>query len=590
MIPSDFIDELLSRIDIVDLIGAYVPLKKAGANYHACCPFHKEKTPSFTVSPTKQFYHCFGCGAHGTAIGFLMEHAHLDFVEAVEQLAHRIGLSVPHQAGRETPQERAEKKQKRLSLEETLKQCALFFQQQLVQSPKAQQYLQQRGLNQAIIQRYGLGYVSNNFHALQAIFDDYPNAALLETGMLTENEGKIYDRFRDRIMFPIIDNTGRVIGFGGRVLDDSKPKYLNSPETPLFSKGHHLYGLYEARSAIKEAGCVLVVEGYMDVVALAQHNIAYAVAALGTATTSEHIRTLFRQTDAIYFCFDGDDAGRKAAWRALDNALPYLQDNKSIHFLFLPKEHDPDSFVRTYGAEKFEEMLKKDSIPLSDYWLKELLSQVNTQTNEGRAQLLHLAKPYLQKIGTEAQALRYLMMEQLAKHTKIETQELHYLIGQALPPKRKSYRTIQLPQQSFRQPESQSLVDKLTQWLLINPQWASYVKFPDYLVLPVSYVDLMQIAELIKKRETTPTSAQLWENLRFEYSDLWGRLNQKQMGLNADLSGVPEEDEKAFAEGIQRLLQALFKQQINELAEKSKKQPLSAEDRNILNFLLSQKT
>ena len=405
MIPSDFIDELLAKVDIVDIIDEHVPLKKGGANYMACCPFHKEKSPSFSVSPHKQFYHCFGCGAHGSAIGFIMEYQGLSFSEAVQYLADRVGMTVPRVKGRnDNPEQRAERKKKQQTLEETTQAAADFYRQQLKLYPVAQNYLQQRGLNADIIEHYGLGYAPEGWQPLAQVFQPYPNTALVESGMVIDNEGKHYDRFRHRVMFPIRDPRGQVIGFGGRVLDDSKPKYLNSPDTPLFDKGRNLYGLYEGRSAIKEAGRILVVEGYMDVVALAQFGIGYGVAALGTATTAEHVKILMRQTDSVYFCFDGDAAGRKAAWRALENALPQLKDDKSLHFLFLPEQHDPDSYIRAHGKTEFEDALLHQSKPLSEYFWDALSENLNLRTQEGKSQLVKASAPLLAPISRASSA------------------------------------------------------------------------------------------------------------------------------------------------------------------------------------------
>ena len=343
MIPNDFIQTLLSRVDIVDVIDRYVPLKKAGANYQACCPFHGEKTPSFTVSPTKQFYHCFGCGAHGTAIGFLMEHGGKAFPDAVEELARDAGLEVPRV---ERPGE-SERREQAMDLTAITREAAKFYRAQLKDAPRAIEYLKERGLTGAIAARFGIGYAPDAWQPLASAFDRYDEPALETAGLVIAGEGgKRYDRFRDRIMFPIHDSRGQVIGFGGRVLGDGEPKYLNSPETPLFSKGRELYGLFLARQAIREAGTVVVVEGYMDVVALAQHGVDYAVATLGTSTTpAPSSQKLFRQSDRVIFCFDGDAAGRKAAWRVLENALPVLADGKNAGFLFLPDGEDPDDFV-----------------------------------------------------------------------------------------------------------------------------------------------------------------------------------------------------------------------------------------------------
>ena len=324
MIPRDFIDTLLARVDIVDVIDRRVPLKKAGQNYQACCPFHSEKTPSFTVSPTKQFYHCFGCGAHGTALGFLMEYEHMGFPDAVAALAQDVGLPVPESGEPERPKPPP-------ALWDALEQAAQFYKKQLKQTPRAIDYLKRRGLTGAIAARYGIGYAPDG-SPLKQVFKDYAADALAASGLVIDGDRGRYDRFRDRIMFPIRNVKGQIVGFGGRVLDQGEPKYLNSPETPLFHKGSEIYGLFEARAAIKAAGRAIVVEGYMDVVALAQHEVEFAVATLGTATTPVHARTLLRHTDRLIYAFDGDNAGRKAAWRALENTLEALQDGKEVSF------------------------------------------------------------------------------------------------------------------------------------------------------------------------------------------------------------------------------------------------------------------
>jgi DNA primase len=350
MIPNDFIQTLLARVDIVAVIDRYVPLKKAGANFAACCPFHSEKTPSFTVSPVKQFYHCFGCGAHGTAIGFLIEYAGKSFPDAVEELARDAGLEVPSVSTSSGEARRDDA----VDLSGLLLQAARFYRAALKDSERAIDYLKGRGLTGPVAARFGIGYAADDWQPLAAAFNEYQDKALETAGLVVAGEsGKRYDRFRDRIMFPIHDGSGRVIGFGGRVLDQGEPKYLNSPETPLFSKGRELYGLFQARQAIRAAGRVVVVEGYMDVVALAQHGIEYAVATLGTATTPAHALKLFRITDNVVFCFDGDDAGRRAAWRALENTLAVVADGKHARFLFLPDGEDPDDFVRRRGKAAF---------------------------------------------------------------------------------------------------------------------------------------------------------------------------------------------------------------------------------------------
>ncbi len=416
MIPRSFIQDLLNRLDIVDVIERYLPLKKAGGNYVACCPFHSEKSPSFTVSQTKQFYHCFGCGAHGTAISFVMEHLGLGFVEAVEELAKSAGMEVPHERSGENFHKAAP------DLYEVMQAATRYYREQLKFSKRAIDYLKKRGLSGEIAARFAIGYAPDGWQNLaQAL--DYQSPALEETGLVIVGE-KRYDRFRDRIMFPIINQRNQVIGFGGRVLDKGEPKYLNSPETTLFEKGHELYGLFQAQKSIRAGQRVLVVEGYMDVVALAQHGIDYAVATLGTATTPYHIQKLLRLAEQIVFCFDGDKAGRKAAWRALENALPHLQDGKRVNFLFLPQEHDPDSFVREFGKEAFERELGQ-SMPLSEYLLSEISRELDLKTQEGRNQLLHRARPLVSAITSPVASL--LLRKEVAMLAGISQAELESL-------------------------------------------------------------------------------------------------------------------------------------------------------------------
>ncbi|MGB5855566.1 MAG: DNA primase [Oceanisphaera sp.] len=361
-IPQSFIDDLLARTDIVDLIDQRVKLKKAGKNYQACCPFHNEKSPSFTVSHEKQFYHCFGCGAHGTVLGFLMEYDGLEFLDAIDELAGMHGVTVPRENSNSslTPQQQAAAKAVRQDLYAQLQDISRFYQTQLRQSQDAITYLKGRGLSGEVVKRFNIGYVPEQWDGVKRKFAINTEAEnqLIEGGMLLKSDnGRVYDRFRDRIMFPIHDRRGRVIGFGGRVLGDGTPKYLNSPETPVFHKGRELYGLYEVRQAHRNPERVLIVEGYMDVVALAQFGIDYAVASLGTATTPEHLQLLFRTTREVVCCYDGDRAGREAAWRALENALPLLQDGRSLKFVFLPDGEDPDTLVRKLGNEAFTQQL-----------------------------------------------------------------------------------------------------------------------------------------------------------------------------------------------------------------------------------------
>jgi DNA primase len=409
-IPAEFIDNLLSRVDVVDIINQRVPLRRAGHEYKACCPFHDEKTPSFTVSPNKQFYHCFGCGAHGTALGFLMEYDHLSFPEAVEELAAGVGLEMPDTiAFQQGPDNRP--------LYDLMEEAANWYSSQLRQpaeAARATDYLKQRGLSGEIARDFRMGFAPPGWNNLMEQLGSSPDRLRLleKAGLLSSGKGRQYDRFRDRIMFPIHDTRGRVVGFGGRVMGDDTPKYLNSPETPIFHKGRELYGLYEARKALKDIDALLVVEGYMDVVALAQHGIRNAVATLGTATTPDHLEKLFRSTPRVIFCFDGDRAGRDAGWKALETVLPLLRDGRQAAFLFLPDGEDPDSLVRQIGEQAFRERMQQAQ-PLSEFLFGKLQEQVDMTTLDGRARLVSLARPYLDKLPTGV--FRDMMEQQLAE-------------------------------------------------------------------------------------------------------------------------------------------------------------------------------
>ena len=426
MIPQSFIQELLTRVDVVDVVGKAVKLRKAGANYQGLCPFHNEKTPSFSVSPTKQFYHCFGCGAHGSAISFLMEHHGLGFVEAVHELARDVGLTVPEDHSREGA-EAARKASQQLALSQWLDQAARYYRSRLKETPAAITYLKERGVTGETARHFGLGYAPAGWRNLEGVLPDYAAEDAVRAGLvIAGDDGKRYDRFRERIMFPIRNPRGQVIGFGGRVLGQGEPKYLNSPEGPLFSKGHELYGLFEAREGIRTSGRVLVVEGYMDVVMLHQHGCHYAVATLGTATTAMHLGKLLRLADRVVFSFDGDAAGRRAAWRALENALPLLSDTKQLDFLFLPPEHDPDSFVRAEGLEAFEACVR-DALPLSSFLLKELAHRADITTPEGRARMQAELKPLVQQMPDIA--LRTQILVDMAGRLGLATEELAAYCG-----------------------------------------------------------------------------------------------------------------------------------------------------------------
>ncbi len=449
MIPQSFIDDLLARVDVHDVVGRYVKLKKAGANYLGLCPFHNEKSPSFTVSPVKQFYHCFGCGVHGTAISFLIEYSGLSFPEAVRELAQAVGMTVPDtrdtrpgSAGGAPPSasmdadgsSTGEARSNSSAIIDALESATAWYRNALRHSERAIAYLKKRGLTGEIAARFGMGYAPDGWNNLREAFEDYRHPVLVDAGLVIAKEGasssndhdaadttRLYDRFRDRIMFPIRNPKGRVIGFGGRIIDEGEPKYLNSPETAVFVKGSELYGLFEARQAIREQGFALVVEGYMDVVALAQLGVANAVATLGTACTPEHVRKLLRQTDRITFSFDGDAAGKRAAWRALEASLPVAADDKAFSFLFLPEEHDPDSYIREHGRERFIEFVRR-ALPLSEYLLSELARDNNLGNAEGRAKALFDARPLVKALP--AGALRMQIIRSLAQATGAAVEEI----------------------------------------------------------------------------------------------------------------------------------------------------------------------
>jgi len=437
-IPQSFIQELVTRADVVEIVGRYVQLKKTGANFSGLCPFHAEKSPSFTVSPTKQFYHCFGCGKNGNAIGFLMDHTGMGFIDAVKDLAGQYGMQVPEEDI--SPEQRAratEQRQKQTTLTEVLQKAAEAYRKHLKDANRAIDYCKQRGLSGEIARRFGLGYAPQGWRSLASVFPRYDDPLLVESGLVIQGqdeepggEEKRYDRFRDRLMFPIRNVKGECIGFGGRVLGDEKPKYLNSPETPVFHKGRELYGLFEARTALREQGFVLVTEGYMDVVALAQLGFPNAVATLGTACTADHVQKMFRFTDAVVFSFDGDAAGRRAARKALDAALPHASDVRNVKFLFLPPEHDPDSFIRAYGKEAFARCIS-EAVPLSQFLVDAARDGCELLTAEGRALMASHARPLWSLLPDGA--LKRQLLGEIATLVQLPTQELTALWTPANP-------------------------------------------------------------------------------------------------------------------------------------------------------------
>ena len=493
-IPQSFIDDLMARVDVVEIVGSRVPLKKAGREFKACCPFHGEKTPSFTVSPAKQFYHCFGCGAHGTALGFLMEHDHMDFVEAVEELAKQVGVEVPREAG--DGRRRAGD-----DLYATMARVSEFYGRQLKESPPAIDYLKQRGLSGETAALFGIGYAPDAWDSLLTRFgeDEAGLKRLADCGLIIEREhGGWYDRFRDRIIFPIRDARGRTIAFGGRIMGKGEPKYLNSPETALFHKGRELYGLYEARQALRDIPRLVVVEGYMDVVGLAQAGIRYAVATLGTATTQDHLQRLFRVTDTVIFCFDGDRAGRQAAWRALENALPTLQEGHQIRFLFLPEGEDPDSLVGKEGAQAFAARLDQ-ATPLSDYFLDQLAGQVDMESLDGRARMAELARPLMRRIPEGI--YRDLLTRQLAERVGIEARHLEARLAGDRPDS-PGFRPATRGAARPPNPRS-SLVRQAIALLLHHPGAAAGAEIPDELA-GLDFKGIPLLAELLEISVSNP--------------------------------------------------------------------------------------
>ncbi len=538
MIPQSFIQDLLNRIDIVDVVGRYVQLKKGGANFSGLCPFHNEKSPSFTVSPTKQFYHCFGCGAHVTAIGFLMEYSAMGFVEAVKDLAQSVGMVVPEQEDRLPPAQRAEQQAKSLALSEAMTLSCNFYRQQLRGARHAIDYLKGRGLTGEIAAKFWIGYAPDGWESLKQVFTNYNDEVPVESGRVIQRgdeEGasrKRYDRFRDRIMFPIRNTKGQVIGFGGRVLGAGEPKYLNSPETPLFQKGSELYGLFEARQAIREKGYVLVTEGYMDVVALAQFGFEQAVATLGTACTPTHVQKLLRQTDQVIFSFDGDAAGRRAARRALEACLPHASDNRTLKFLFLPTEHDPDSYIREHGYAGFEKLVL-DAVPLSQFLLAEVIDGKDLSTAEGRARAQFDAKPLIQTMPVSA--LRLQLVRQLAQVTDSSVQEIESLFELGKPATG-GYQRAPRPTVKRRPPVE--LERQVLRLLLAHPALAVSVSDADLTLIASSAPDggamLETVASAARSLPPDASLAVLAEALRSQGADL--------DGLIAEIAAEPAHD------------------------------------------------
>ncbi|EOW2078510.1 DNA primase [Vibrio mimicus] len=577
-IPRSFIDDLLARLDIVDVIDARVKLKKKGKNYGACCPFHNEKTPSFSVSQEKQFYHCFGCGAHGNAIDFVMEFERMEFPEAIEELASTIGLEVVREDrtpsspfAKNTPTVKSEEKR---SLYDLMGSIAQFYRQQLKQpnNRHAIEYLKNRGLSGEIVQKFGIGYVADEWDLVRRNFGQQRNSEdmLVTAGMLIESDnGRRYDRFRGRVMFPIRDRRGRVIGFGGRITEQGTPKYLNSPETPIFHKGKELYGLYEVLQAYREPPQILVVEGYMDVVALAQYGVDYSVASLGTSTTGDHLQLLFRQTNQVVCCYDGDRAGRDAAWRALENALSYLKSGNILKFLFLPDGEDPDSYVRKYGKADLEQQLA-NATPLSQYLFDNLieLHQLNLGSHEGKSALRALATPLIDKIPDPF--LQEILEKLLDERTGFD----HQL-------RRKKARNSEnrpAPHKAIKRTPMRDVIALLVQ----NPSYAELV--PDlasvrHLMIP----GLDTFSEVLEKCRQYPhiTTGQLLEHWRDSKNEtLLSRLASWEIPL------VEDNQEELFLDSLDKILAQCVEKQIENLQAKERSVGLSTEEKRELQDLI----
>jgi len=567
LIPREFINDLLARCDIVEIIDARVPLRKKGNNHSACCPFHNEKTPSFSVSQSKQFYHCFGCGVSGNAISFLMDYDRLSFVEAIELLANQCGLQVPHEEGQVQAKPQND-------LYELMERAAKYYQQELRQHQPAIDYLKHRGLSGQIAKDFGIGYAPAGWDALLKLLGNANE--LLAAGLIIKKpESGFYDRFRDRIMFPIRDRRGRVIGFGGRIINQGEPKYLNSPETSIFHKGSELYGLYEANKAVRNLERILVVEGYMDVVALAQYDIRNVVATLGTATTADHITRLFRVTSEVVFSFDGDKAGQAAAWRALEVSLPLLQDGWSIRFLFLPEGEDPDSCVRKEGKDGFHNRLTQAQT-LPDFLFSHLLTQVNLNSMEGKAKLAKLAMPLINKVP--AGVLQHKLYEQLANLVRMDVETLKQVKGVVSP-------------KILNKPSSQTKAAVATKrspmrlaiaLLIQNPQLAEM--FPAELsniILPGS--DLLNALVALLKQSPGLNIGILLEHWR----DQPEYIQLKQ--LAAWDTAIPEEGIEQEFQGVLKNLQKLDREaKIDQLIQRANLGGLSSEEKLILQNLITE--
>jgi DNA primase len=600
-IPNAFIDELLSRVDIVEVIESRVPLKRAGRDHKACCPFHDERSPSFTVSSSKQFYHCFGCGVHGSAIKFLMDYDRMEFVDAVEDLAGRVGLKVPYEGGSGPRQTTGEGDEMYALLES----AASFFQRQLPSSEKSQAYIKKRGLDHSIVQRFGIGYAPDSWDALKSALgtDDYRIKLLDKVGMLSTGErGSSYDKFRDRLMFPIHDRRGRVIAFGGRVMGDADgPKYLNSPETPLFHKGRELFALHQVRLTHSKIARLIVVEGYMDVIALFQYGITQAVATLGTATTKDHAELLFRNSADVYFCFDGDRAGRTAAWRAVESVLPRMKDGRQAFFLFLPDGEDPDSLIRKEGNEGFEERLRA-AMPLSEFFFAHQEIETDLNTADGRARLAEKCRAHIASIPDGA--FRDRLTEMLVEKSTIKwnfapglTGSMREKAGEMLDERlalARGHRIetgVPMPEPMRRAPSSganprRSLVRTAIALLLQQPALAMHIEPPYvFAILRQPGVPLlMEILSICMSRPdiTTPVLLEQFE----------GRADQEALTKLTllEFPSAPENWKAEFLDTLEQLNRQTAQQRVDDLLGKQQNGQLSDVEKDELRELLRSKS
>ena len=577
LIPQHFINDLVSRVDIVDVLSKRIDLKKAGKEFKAVCPFHNDKNPSLTISPSKGFYHCFSCGAHGTALGFLMEYEHLSFVEAIESLASDLGLEVPYEKSSKPIKQNND-------LFSMMEKLQKKFQDNLKDESKAIKYLKERGIDGRTAKKFGIGYAKKGWRNILDEFGKNEKQINLLTSLgliIKKSDDNYYDRFRDRIIFPIRDARGRFIGFGGRVFNDEQPKYLNSPETSLFHKGKELYGLYECQQSMRDIDRLVVVEGYMDVIGLSQNGVEYAVASMGTATTNDHFNRLFRLTDSIFFCFDGDDAGLKAAWRALENSLIHLRDGRQIKFVFLPDGEDPDSYIKNNGTSKFEEQLDSGK-DLSDFLIDKISENIDLKSIDGKARLAERAKPLISKIPDGI--FKELIIEKLSISVNISSKKLTALISkvnkkESMKPKTRSFTKMMNQKSSKAQP---SIIKKSIMLILNYPEAAKSIKTHDFKDYKKPGIKIL--LKLIKttQEEANINAASLIE--RWRDDDEGKHLAKLAINLFPD---NPEFDaSKELNDSLVQITKNFYSERINFLIEKQSKNELSEKDKNELSRMI----